>query len=457
MTSASGGAAGRIAAFFRTGPDLPVTAAPEALARAYRRRSRITFLGITLGYAIFYTTRLNLSMAKKPMLDEGFVTAGELGSIGAALLLAYALGKVVNGFVADRAHVGRLMGAGLVGAALANLAFGVSHGVALLWALWFVNGWCQSMGATPSIVNLSHWFSHRERGTRYSIWSSAHSIGEGLTWFVTAALLSVGGWRAAFFGPGLLCLAVGAALFWAVHDRPQTYGLPPVDAAAADPATPGATVAERQLRMLRNPYVWVLSAAGALFYMARYGVNNWMVLYLQEAIGYSGVEAAALMSLVAGAGLLGTVLFGPLSDLLFGSRRGPLVTLYGALLVGSLLAVAHAPPGHPWLDRAALAACGFALGGLLVLLGGLGVVDVCPRGASGAAVGVAGFCCYLGASLQDRISGRLIDAGRTVVGGVARYDFTWSLRYWVGAAALSTLLASVLWWAKPAAQAPRPP
>jgi OPA family sugar phosphate sensor protein UhpC-like MFS transporter len=233
-------------------------------------------------------------------------------------------------------------------------------------------------------------------------------------------------------------------LFFAVHDRPATYGIPPPDGPPTASAS-GRAVTREQLRMLKNPLVWVLSLAGALFYMARYGVNNWMPLYLQEAKGYSVEQAAAAMSVLATAGLFGSVLFGPISDWLLGSRRGPLVTAHGLVLIASLLAIAQAPAESVWLARCAFAACGYALGGLLVLLGGLGVVDVCPRGTSGAAVGVAGFCCYLGASLQDKISGHLIDAGRTVVGGVARYDFTQPMRYWVGAAVLSTLLSSVLW------------
>lgn len=443
--------AGSLIGFFRTRPDQPVVGAPEELARRYRVRSWVTFLGVTLGYAHFYTTRLNLSMAKKPMLDEGIASAEELGRIGSTLLLAYALGKVVNGFLADRAHVGRLMGAGLLVSAAANLVFGLSHGVALLAGLWFLNGWGQSMGATPSVVNLTHWFSHKERGTRYSIWSSAHSIGELLTYLLTAGLLGAYGWRAIFFGPGVLCAVVGVVLFWVVHDRPATYGLPPVDGASSAEAgrEDKASVGQRQRRMLRNPYVWVLSLAGGLFYMARYGVNNWLVLYLQEAKGYSAMEAAALMSVVTVAGLVGTVAFGPISDFFFGARRGPMVTLYGVMLVAALLAMTRLGPEQVWLERTVLAACGFSLGGLLVLLGGLGVVDICPRGAAGAAVGVAGFCCYLGASVQDQVSGWLINQGRTVVDGVAHYDFSRPFQYWVGAAALSTLLASVLWWAKP--------
>jgi OPA family sugar phosphate sensor protein UhpC-like MFS transporter len=437
--------------FFATGPDRPPAAAPEALARELATRRSVTFVGITLGYAVFYTTRLNLAVAKKPLLDAGVLSESDLGDIGSLLLLAYAFGKVANGFLADRAHVGRLMGTGLILSAVVNIGFGWTSTVSLFALLWFLNGWCQSLGASPAIVSLTQWFGHKERGTRYSIWSSAHSIGEGLTWVGTGALVTVAGWRWGFLGPGLLCLLVGAALFWVVHDRPQTYGLPPPDRPEAEPAaTAPTTAATAERRMLADPRVWLLALAGALFYMARYGVNNWMILYLQTVKGYSLVDAGAQLSLLTLSGLAGTVLVGPLSDLLWRARRGPIVTLYGALLVTALVALYRLPPQSPWLDGVACSACGFALGGLLVVFGGLGVVDICPRGAAGAAVGLVGFCCYLGAAVQDVVSGRLVEAGKSTVAGVVRYDFSAAFAFWVLATVLALLAGAVLWRARPA-------
>ena len=47
--------------------------------------------------------------------------------------------------------------------------------------LWGLNGWFQSFGAPGGVVAMTAWFSNRERGRAYGIWSTAHSIGEGLT------------------------------------------------------------------------------------------------------------------------------------------------------------------------------------------------------------------------------------------------------------------------------------
>ena len=52
---------------------------------------------------------------KKPILDSGSLDASQLGVIGSALLFAYAVGKFVNGFIADYCNIKRFMATGLVG------------------------------------------------------------------------------------------------------------------------------------------------------------------------------------------------------------------------------------------------------------------------------------------------------------------------------------------------------
>lgn len=44
-------------------------------------------------------------------------------------------------------------------------------------------------------------------------------------------------------------------------------------------------------------------------------------------------------------------------------------------------------------------------------------VDIAPRNASGAALGVVGIASYIGAGLQDVMSGVLIEGNKTVVNG----------------------------------------
>ena len=58
-----------------------------------------------------------------------------------------------------------------------------------------------------------------------------------------------------------------------------------------------------------------------------------------------------------------------------------------------------------------------------------------------ALLGIVGMASYIGAGLQDIVSGWLINEGKTVVDGVARYDFEAAALFWIAASALSFILA----------------
>jgi OPA family sugar phosphate sensor protein UhpC-like MFS transporter len=123
--------------------------------------------------------------------------------------------------------------------------------------------------------------------------------------------------------------------------------------------------------------------------------------------------------------------------------------LYGILLTGSLIAIYYIPPGHYWLDLIAIGGFEFAIGGLIVFLGGLIAVDIMPVRAAGGVKGVIGLFAYIGAGTQDWISGKLIQSGKSVVQGVEIYDFSQAFIFWIGASIASMLLATLVWNTKP--------
>ena len=94
-----------------------------------------------------------------------------------------------------------------------------------------------------------------------------------------------------------------------------------------------------------------------------------------------------------------------------------------------------------WVNVLSMVLFGIAIGVLICFLGGLMAIDIVPREATGAALGIVGMASYIGAGLQDIVSGWLINEGKTVVDGVARYDFEAAALFWIAAAALSFILA----------------
>ena len=407
--------------YFASGPDRSPLLDSGEIHQLYRKHRFRVFVWLVIGYGFFYTCRLSLSVAKKPMLDAGVLAVDEMGFIGAMLLYVYAFGKLINGFLADRANIRRFMSWALLCSALVNLLFGASSWFLAFLVLWALNGWFQSIGAAPSVVSLCQWFSQRERGTRYGLWAGAHNIGEGLTFIGTALIVEHFGWRWGFWGPGLICIVIAMVLFRNLADRPQTYGLPAVadyrDDHTAVAVTSEKTVSQLQLSILRHPLLWVFGLSSACMYIARYAINSWAIFFLQEGKGYELVDAATAMASYPLFGLAGALFSGWFSDRFFNSRRNVPTLVYGILMVGALVAFYAIPPGYLWLDAIALGAFGFAIGGLVVFLAGLTAIDILPVRAAGAVKGVIGLFSYLGAATQDWVGGLMIESSKTVIDG----------------------------------------
>jgi MFS transporter, OPA family, sugar phosphate sensor protein UhpC len=442
----------KIIDYFKTGPDQPVIDDEKTVHSIYERKRWSVFLTLIFGFAFFYTCRLSLSVAKKPMIDAGILDVQQLGIIGSVLLYVYAVGKFINGFLADRANIRRFMSTALLLSAIINLLFGFTNGFVIFLILWAFNGWFQSIGSAPSVVSLCQWFSNSERGTRYGIWAGAHNIGEGLTFLATSYLIATMGWRWGFWGPGLFCIIVALAMSRLLADRPQTYGLPAVsdykqDYSAGKPSE--ESVSRLHLVVLKSPIIWVLGLSSALMYVCRYAIHSWGPLYLQVAKNYTIVESGFLIGINTMVGLAGAIFSGFLSDRFFNSRRNVPTLLYGLLLVGSLILLFINPAGHRWIDMIAMAGFEFAIGGLIVFLAGLIAVDVFPKKVAGAVKGTIGLFSYLGAATQDWISGAMIESTKTVANGVTMYNFDKAFYFWIGSAILSTILALFAWNIRP--------
>lgn len=423
----------------------------EKIKEKYNRMRWSVFLSATIGYSLFYVCRLSLSVVKKPIVDSGILNESELGLIGSALFFAYAIGKLTNGFLADRSNIRRFMATGLLLTALINLILGFTSSFMIFTILWGFSGWFQSMGAAPSVVALSRWFSNRERGTYYGIWSASHGLGKAITFIGVAFIVSISGWQWGFWGAGIIGLAGVLILVLFLHDSPESKGLPSVADYKNDHSaisTKGKSVGALQKEVLKNPYIWILALASALMYVSRYGIESWGIYYLEAQKGYSTLEASTVVSVSAVSGIIGTIISGLISDRFFKGSRNVPVLVAGILNVIAISLFLFYPDGHIWMDTFSMVLFGFAIGILITFLGGLMAVDIASKKASGAALGLIGIASYIGAGIQDIVSGFLTGNSRTTLNGVETYDFTMVKIFWLGAAILSLLCALFVWKAK---------
>lgn len=443
-----------IAQFFRTGADaLPLTDEAE-IKRKYRRGRISVFLSITLGYAMYYVIRQGFAVVKKPLLEAGLFDPLQIGTIGSVFFMTYMIGKCVNGFLADRLNIKRFLALGLLGSASLLVSLGFCSSFYLFAVLWGLCGWFQTFGAAPCVVSLNQWFSNKERGTLYGIWFSAHNIGTGLTYIITAYIIATHGWRMGFFAPGVLGISAAVFLYLFMYDRPPVYGLPPISVYSgeqthAEHKAKDKPVFKAQFAVIIRPAVWVLGLSSAACYVTRYAFESWGVVFLTEAKGYSLTKASGIISISQFAGIVGAVSCGWISDKFFHHKRSVPCLLFGILFVLSTATFVYVPAGYPWSDYVSMMFFGYAVYALVTYLGGLMAVDICSKKATGAAMGVIGLFSYAGASLQEAVGGYLINAHKVIgADGKAIYDFTVVGNFWVVASVFALVLPLLVWNAK---------
>ena len=444
--------------FFRISKSSAEQVAPEKVDSTYKSIRNKTFWGVTVAYSLYYVCRMSLSVVKQPLIDEGVLSAGELGVIGSALLFVYAVGKFLNGFIADYCNIKRFMATGLFVSALINLLLGVlgvfNDFVPLSTAviffsfaiLWGLNGWMQSMGSPPGVICLSRWFPKSKRGTFYSIFSSTPYVGEFLSFIITGLIVGAIGWKAGFIVAAIAGLIGSLVVLWMVSDTPESKGLPSIQTLSGEEIGKEDTMPTRELQkfVLRHPGIWIIAISSAFIYITKYAITGWGVLFLQKARGFSLEEATQIIAFSAAFGIVGTVLAGWLSDKVFRSDRVKPAILSGVVSFIALALFLFAEGGY-LMNIFYVSLFSLAVGVLYCIVAGLMAVDIVPRKATGAALGVVGISSYMAAGLQDITSGYLIQFNTTQVNGIDVYDFGPVSWFWLAAALVSFILPVLNW------------
>ena len=439
--------------YFRISKPAPDRVPGDRVDAEYRRLRSRTFWGASVVYSLYYVCRMTLSVVKQPLIDGGVLSASDLGLIGSALLLVYAFGKFVNGFIADYCNIRRFMAAGLFVSAAVNLVMGLLGffgravsvpGIvmmAVFFILWGANGWVQSMGAPPGIINLSRWFPLSKRGTYYSIFSSTPYIGKFLTFILTGVIVGALGWEWGFIFAAAAGFAGTAISLVFISDTPESKGLPSIQELSGEKPVKTDSMPTRELQkiVLRHPGIWIIALSSAFVYITQYAISGWGVLFLQKAKDFSLQGATQIIAFSEAFGVAGTIFAGWLSDTVFRGDRVKPVLISGIFCCASLLLFLFTGGGY-LMNILYVSVFSLFIGVLYCIVAGLMAVDIVPRKATGAALGIVGISSYVAAAIQDVVTGYVIEGGADKA-----YDFTSAAIFWTAACILSFVLPVLNW------------
>ena len=111
------------------------------------------FLYCFLAYTCSYLGRKNFSACIPAMIEEGFLTKTFGGTVNSAYMLIYGAGQILNGIVGTKIKPRFMIGTGLCGAGLCNLAMGFVPSAQIMPLIWAMNGLFHSMLWAPFSIS----------------------------------------------------------------------------------------------------------------------------------------------------------------------------------------------------------------------------------------------------------------------------------------------------------------
>ncbi|SHE64878.1 MFS transporter, OPA family, glycerol-3-phosphate transporter/MFS transporter, OPA family, sugar phosphate sensor protein UhpC [Mariniphaga anaerophila] len=435
-----------ILSFLKPAPEREQTITDQSELKSKYKYWRTRVLYTTMiGYVMFYFVRKNISIAMPAIEADLGISKADLGLFLTLHGVVYGISKFVNGFFGDQTNPRYFMALGLFLSASMSLLFGLSSGVLAFGIFWLLNGWFQGMGFPPCANSLTNWFSPSERGVKFAMWNTSHSIGAALVLLLNSFLV-VYDWRYCFIVPAALAF-VGVLFILNRHrDNPESLGLPPVEVYKNEKAEVSVEEEEEKgdfKRFVRkhvfgNPAIWFLCLANFFLYTIRYAILDWGPTFLTEMKGVDLQKAGWLVAGYEGFGILGMLSSGWMMDKVFKGRGGRAALIYMAICSVAVFFFWKLPNESPFFYGILLCVVGFFIYGPQALVGII-AANLATKKAAATAIGLTGLFAYLSTVLSGWGLGYLVTHHGwslgfllLVISGVAAtvfFAFTWNSGY----------------------------
>ena len=395
----------KLLSFMRPLPDAEQKVPEHLVHKTYKMWRIRMFLGMYIGYVVFYFTRKNESFVRPLFGDAMGMTVIELGILGTIMYVTYGIGKFLNGLLADRCNIKVFMATGLLGASIVNIFFPFSPCLWVLYVLWGLNGIFQSMGFPPIAKGLVHWYAPKERATMWTLWSSSHTCGAFLIGVIASFFLASNNWQAVFYVSGIIGLITSIGILLTLTDRPQSVGLPKIEDYKNDqmPVKPEPGLTHGQILMkyvLKNRFLWLLAFAYVFVYFVRFATLDWTTKFMVDR-GFTDEAAALYLTAMPLLGIFGGIVAGWIADRFFQGRCSQINIIYLILLAISIWGFyKYSAVDNTFANLFFLGAIGFLVDGPQNLVGGVQTSRVTVQQAASAATGFTGMFGYLGAVLS---------------------------------------------------------
>jgi OPA family sugar phosphate sensor protein UhpC-like MFS transporter len=409
-------------------------------AEEYDLWSTRVFALLMISYTMFFLVRQNFALAVPFMQHSLDIDKTQIGTIMSVSLLIFSIGKFVCGFFTHWLSPKKFLAFGLVGSSVTNILVAQNTSPSGLLVLWSFNALFQCFAWPQCIRLMSDWCSQQQIATRWSLISLAYQFGSVVVFSCFTFLIEWYGWEASFFVPGVIGVFAGFLLLALPLESPTELGLVARETRfglKSEKTVVSASAEQGEFwliakEVLCNRFIWLISFATFFSYVVKTGFSFWAPSYLNEVNQLSATMIGTYMLGFEGAGAVGGLASGWLSDNVFKGKRGPVAVLYFAGIFIFLIGLFLMPNEYPFGNALLLAGLGFTITGPQIMAG-TASFDFSSKRAAMAANGFTGLFAGLGSAI---ISG-------SAIGFLAQY-YGWACVFMLLAACC--VVAAGLFW-----------
>lgn len=359
----------------------------------YKYRLRI-LISTILAYALYYIVKSDFTLSSPYLTKIDHLTKSEIGLVLSALAVSYGIGKFFMGIVADSLNPRYFVALGLIISSIFNLLFGYTNNYRVMFLLMVGVGVSQGIGAPCCQKSLATWFDEKNLGTATSIWNTSHNIGSGTASVIVGTIVTILGAsniKNIFLIPSLISIGMAFIVAWIGVDTPESVGLPKIKKEKKENIHHNKTLIALKENVLKNPLIWSMCILNAFSYILRYGIEDWLPIYLSSAKGFTATNVSMAFSIFEYSAVPGTIILGLLSDRVLSGKRLPIIisTSFIVLLMVPCYMLAHTK----LLIMIVLSILGICIYAQQVLIG-IVIMDVLPIESVASGIGLSGFFGY---------------------------------------------------------------
>ena len=266
-----------------------------------KRKNIILTMLVLLGVVTFLD-RINISVAGSSIMHDLNLSAAEWGWVQSAFILSYGLMQIPMGALGDRYGHRKILSMIVLWWSLFTAFTGMAGGLASLLVIRFMFGIGEAGSSPCSTGVISRWFEKHKVGKAQGYVWAASRMGGALTPFVVIPVMTLLGWREAFYILGALGIVWAAVWYFYYRDR--------------QPETAKETVRQPipWRTILHHKQFWIICAMYFFYAFGSWFFFSWFPTFMELGRGFAKSELTYAVAVPFIMSMIGNISGGYLTD-----------------------------------------------------------------------------------------------------------------------------------------------